>query len=397
MLIAFSKIIRRFIIINCCALSFVSCSPDSTTLKSEIHAEIESTLPFSSSQLSVTYAKGFNIEYEEELCIISTYHLTGLSVDTFRYILAPKTLDVPTKYQELPIIRTPVSRLITTSTTQIAMVEFLEGLDHLIGATDSEYIVSSAVKTAIQKGQIISLGSSQQLDLEGIIALNPDLLMLSNVSEEKSGILQRLRDAGIPIMINSEWKESSLLGRAEWSKILGLLFHKGDLAQKKFAEVAQSYQELAGKVANKDSKPLCIWGLPYKDVWYVGGGNSYVANLLEDAGAEWNWADDTSSVSIPLDLETVYPVGLQADYWFNIGTVNNASELLSVDDRFEQFGPVKKGRLFNNTAQLGETGLGNAYWESGVVQPHLILADIVHILHEDMLPNHQLVYYKQLE
>jgi iron complex transport system substrate-binding protein len=39
----------------------------------------------------------------------------------------------------------------------------------------------------------------------------------------------------------------------------------------------------------------------------------------------------------------------------------------------------------------------NDYWESGSVNPHLILADLITIFHPDLLPGHQLVYYKQLQ
>ena len=38
----------------------------------------------------------------------------------------------------------------------------------------------------------------------------------------------------------------------------------------------------------------------------------------------------------------------------------------------------------------------NDYWESGIINPHLILADLIAIFHPDVLSDHQLFYYKQI-
>jgi iron complex transport system substrate-binding protein len=39
---------------------------------------------------------------------------------------------------------------------------------------------------------------------------------------------------------------------------------------------------------------------------------------------------------------------------------------------------------------------GNDYWESGIVHPDVILADLVKILHPDLLPDHELYYYQHI-
>jgi len=38
----------------------------------------------------------------------------------------------------------------------------------------------------------------------------------------------------------------------------------------------------------------------------------------------------------------------------------------------------------------------NDYWESGAVNPHLVLADLIRIIHPELLPNHELIYYKSI-
>ena len=38
----------------------------------------------------------------------------------------------------------------------------------------------------------------------------------------------------------------------------------------------------------------------------------------------------------------------------------------------------------------------NDYWESGVVEPDVVLADMIKILHRELLPDHLLKYYRRL-
>jgi iron complex transport system substrate-binding protein len=42
-------------------------------------------------------------------------------------------------------------------------------------------------------------------------------------------------------------------------------------------------------------------------------------------------------------------------------------------------------------------GGGNDFFESGVINPHLILKDMIKIFHPDLLTDHQLHYYMKLK
>ena len=49
-----------------------------------------------------------------------------------------------------------------------------------------------------------------------------------------------------------------------------------------------------------------------------------------------------------------------------------------------------------NNLQVNKFG-GNDYWETGLVEPHIVLKDMIKIFHPDLLPDHELVYYKSIE
>ena len=68
---------------------------------------------------------------------------------------------------------------------------------------------------------------------------------------------------------------------------------------------------------------------------------------------------------------------------------------ISIEDKPADFNAFKNGRVYNNNRRLSPLG-GNDFWETGVVEPHLLLADMIKILHPDRLPTHQLKYYLRL-
>ncbi|MBC7914482.1 MAG: ABC transporter substrate-binding protein, partial [Pyrinomonadaceae bacterium] len=148
-----------------------------------------------------------------------------------------------------------------------------------------------------------------------------------------------------------------------------------------------------GKRALK--KPQIIVGMPFKGSWFVPDGTSFMTRFFNDAGATYTWAGIKGTGSMGLSFETVAPIALKADYWINSGTATSKKDIASRDIRYTYFGPYKKNTVYNFNKKLNDLG-SNDYWESGVVNPHLVLADLIKILHPELLPKHELVYYKQL-
>jgi iron complex transport system substrate-binding protein len=85
-----------------------------------------------------------------------------------------------------------------------------------------------------------------------------------------------------------------------------------------------------------------------------------------------------------------------AQIWLNIGTVSSRIDILKTDDRFKEFRPFNESKLYNNNKRINKFG-GNDYWESGLTNPHIVLNDMIKILHPELLPGHELVYYTRIE
>ena len=105
--------------------------------------------------------------------------------------------------------------------------------------------------------------------------------------------------------------------------------------------------------------------------------------------------DSSSNSSTPIGLETAYGLIQKADYWINVGSATSLDELKTVNLKFADAKAVRERTVYNNNLRLTPTG-GNDYWESAVVHPDMVLRDLIHIFHPELVPD-SLYYYRHLE
>ena len=80
----------------------------------------------------------------------------------------------------------------------------------------------------------------------------------------------------------------------------------------------------------------------------------------------------------------------------NAGIAKSLGEIKAADKKNTFFKAYKTGNLFNNDKR-NTPGGGFDFWESGVVNPDKVLADLIFIFHPELLPNHELYYYRKLK
>ena len=102
-----------------------------------------------------------------------------------------------------------------------------------------------------------------------------------------------------------------------------------------------------------------------------------------------------SNSSTPIGLETAYGLIQKADYWINVGVASTLDELKAVNPKFADAKAVREKTVYNNNLRLTPTG-GNDYWESAGVRPDVVLRDLIHIFHPELVTD-SLYYYRHLE
>ncbi len=344
----------------------------------------------------VTHAMGFTVEENDSYHILRVYNpWQGARDVLFSYVLADHDKVLPESLPEGTLIRTPVRSVICLSTTHIAMLDFIDETAKITAVSGSDYIFNSNVRERIDRGELSDIGYDMNLDYERILELNPDIILAYGVGAEAGAWLNRLNSLGMKVVMTGEYLEGSPLAQAEWVKFIAHLFEKQDIAAERFNKIEKEYLELVELATGAETIPVIMSGLPWRDSWFVPGGRSHFASLVADAGGNYLWGGDSRRENFPVDIENVIDRGSTADYWINIGTVLSKRDIENTDKRLATLRPFRTGNLYNNNVRLNRFG-GNDYWESGIVNPHLILRDIIHILHPDLLPGHEPVYYRQL-
>ena len=119
-----------------------------------------------------------------------------------------------------------------------------------------------------------------------------------------------------------------------------------------------------------------------------------------DWGSTYLWAEYADH-GVGTCLEGEFPNApwakqMDAEIWMNPGTATSISEILSEDERYGVFKALQDKEVYSNSKQIIETG-ANGYWETGPLNPHLVLTDLINILHPELLPDYESVYYEKLK
>ncbi|MDY6799806.1 MAG: ABC transporter substrate-binding protein [Bacteroidota bacterium] len=346
--------------------------------------------------VDVKYAQGFSIEYHEQFKLLTIHNpWQGAEDIQYQYALVAdeqEDLKMPTEIKKIVI---PLKKVVCLSTSHIAFLEILNETESIIGVSGTKFVNNQKLQEKISQNEIVDVGYENHLNYELIAGINPDLVITYGVGSEVSSYNQKLNDLGIETMIIPEYLETHPLGKLEWIKFIAALYDKENKAETYFQMVENEYNLLVDIVSSIEREPTVLFGLPWKDTWYVPGGNSFLAKMVDDAGGEYIWRQNNSRESIPLDIEHVFVEANNADVWLNTGTVKHKHEIVKIDDRFKDFNPYKNSRIYNNNQQENEWG-GNDYWEKGTVEPNIILKDLIKIFHPELLPNHTLVYYRSI-
>lgn len=344
----------------------------------------------------VTQGDVWNIEYHNNYKVISVTNPWRGAEETFAYVLVQCGTPAPEGFPEAQIIEVPVERVITMSSTQIPILVALGRVEALVGMDSFDYVTALEVLERIAAGDVTAVGYQSGMDLEQVIALEPDLVLTYGYGDPQYDVHPKLLEAGVPVGLHSDYMESSPLGRSEWIKFIAAFFNDEATANQVFDATVNRYEELATLAHGVEEQPTVLLGAARGDNWSMPGGGGYVARFLADAGAAYLWADDTSTGNIPLTYEEVLDKAQDADYWLNTGSWKSLADGLNADERNAEFDAFAPGRIFNNNLRLNDRG-GNDYWERGIANPDEVLADLIHIFHPELLPEHELIFYRALE
>ena len=362
----------------------VGCKKNETTVveKSEI------------AKNSIEYASGLSIVKQEGYSIVTVTEPWPNAKGKITYVLKEKDAKVPDSLQSYTTIKVPLESIVVTSTTNIPFLEMLEVENKLVAFPHTDYISSEKTRALIDKGSVKNVGENEKLNIEQLIELSPDLIVTFGV-DNNNPALDNLKKSGLSILIQADWMEQSPLGKAEWIKLYGALFGKEDMAKELFDKIVLSYDQAKKLVANKPATSTVLYGSMYEDVWYVAKGNSWVAQFMKDAHANYLWADLKGSGSEGLSFEKILVKAKSANFWIASGSFKSLAEVEKANPHYSQFDAFKNKNVYTFEGKYGATG-GTVYYELAPSRPDLVLKDYIKIFHPDLLPSYEFTFASKL-
>ena len=338
-----------------------------------------------------TYAEGFRVSYTDAGCLVDIQDPQREESQSFHYLLVPagsKPAQVPEGYTALEV---PVSRVVCMTSLQLSNFICLDELDRVVGITSTRHLFNPEMKERLADGRTAKIGIEGNFDNEVILGLDPDLILISPF---KRGGYEALKGVDIPLIPHLGYKETTPLGQAEWIKFIGLLTGEEEKANAVFAGIEERYNALKALTADVAERPVVLSGELHGGNWYVGGGRSFLAQIFRDAGGAYFLPDDENSGGLNLDFETVYSQTANARYWRIVNSYNGTfsyDALKAEDARYADLNAFReKGVIYCNMRE-------KPFYENMPVQPDVVLADLIHIFHPELLPaDYQPVFYELL-
>ena len=351
------------------ALGIVSCKPDNQDID---------------GQNSLFYGDTIKNEYAEAFQII--YRQNDIKIN----ILNPENQQIIQSYivsddnlSDVNVLSVNINRVVSMSTSTVGVLRELHLEDKIVGIANFNDLCHP-----LNKSRVKELGYMQSANPEGFVEIHPDIIFYSGF-DMSNPVLNKLAKAGLKTFLIYDWKETHPLGRAEWIKVFGILLNKEQDANAIFNKIKTQYHNVAKKLGEAKMKPTVLAGTYFSGVFNAPAGESYMAQLIEDANANYVYAETNGTGSLSLTLEEVISKNKNVEFWLNAAAATKY-DLLQQSQKFNLLKATKEGKLYS---YFGDK---NCFFEKATINPQLVLEDLGRIFHPELFEKQELNFYSRI-
>lgn len=343
------------------------------------------------------HAKYFGIEQKEGYSIVTINETWSGNNNVSHLVLVDEGKETPSNLPaKSEVFYVPLKKVVCMSTSHLPYLALLDLREALSAVSGARYISDSIIKSMVSKGKVEDIGYEASLNYEMLIRINPDLVFTYGISGENNQYIDKIRAAGIRVVVVGDYMEEHPLGKLEYLKFFGAFFGKSQIAREMYEQIKARYNEASKRTFEVTDKPVVLLNAPWKDVWYIPGENNYMSHLIKDAGGVVLLSRKGDAHSYAHSIENVVSQAYKSDLWLNPNFYSSMKELGRSNPLFSNLPVFAKGKVYNNTKR-DTPGGGSDFWERGVVEPDVILNDLINILHPKLGNKKELIYYKLLE
>ncbi|KAJ52360.1 iron complex transport system substrate-binding protein [Clostridium tetanomorphum] len=329
----------------------------------------------------IKYATKFNVEYLDNNVKLVTDGANR------KLLLVPKGQKKPEGYDKIPVINTPIDNVLLCSSVHSSLIRPLDVFDTVKCVTkyDVDQGHIDEINDRMKKGSITYVGKLAALDYELIKSKKPEVAFIISVDEPKVG--PKLKELGIPYVVEASSLENHPLGRMEWIKFMSIFYNKKDVADKYLQKAEDTIKRIGEKIKEKD-KPLVTAGVSYKGKFSVRRGGSYQAKMYDIVGGNYVFKDVESNKSgaFSMTFEDFYAKSINSDIYIYA----ESSKIPKSITDFEKQVPIIKNMKSIKNGQLWAT---QPWWSQSVDKLDEIMEDLAAICHPEEFKDHKIKHY----
>lgn len=343
-------------------------------------------------ELDVKYARGFSLKnLSPGITLVDISDPEKQDGTVYKFALVDEGVSSTEVPEDYTTVKVPIERAICMTSLQLSNFAKLGELDRISGITSTRHLFNQEMNERLKNGKTHKIGIEGNFDNEVILAINPDIILISPF---KRGGYDALKNVDVPLLPHLGYKELTPLGQAEWIKLVGLLTGQSSKAWEIFSGIEERYNDLRSMADNVTERPKVVSGQMQGGHWYAVGGRSFLAQLFNDAGASYFLKDNNESGGVTLDYEKVYSDAGDSDYWRIVNSFDgnySYEALKNEDNRYTDFKAWKNhGVIYCNMREV-------PFYETMPVEPEVVLADLIAIFHPELLPEHKPRYYQLMK
>ncbi|MEM6735127.1 MAG: ABC transporter substrate-binding protein [Bacteroidota bacterium] len=393
-----------------------ACSSNESTFENEKMQD--SSMDYFPVKASIKYARNFSVSYHGNYKILKAkvdYGAADQDSDSSSWakaftdvmVLVQKGTPVPPLTGELRdahVIKIPVSTIAGNADDAPTRFIALEVTEKLLGL-GHENIYDPVLRKRFEAGELKPIGPSWHTgpNLETLIALQPELTLLTAASVTQAEGVRKTRELGLKAAPEFSWSETTYLGQLEWIKYDALFLNEEAKASKFFNAVKSKCDSFTSLVKGKIEKPSVMWGMHSRSGHWTVRSNGAIAQLIKSAGATNPFEDSEAAITvtkanglsegITISDEMVLVRAKEVDFIFSF---QSTTENWPNENYMSAFPAYRNHTIYHHFKRYKDDGASDWY-QTAPMRPDLLLSDLISLFHPDVFPNHELFFMEPIE
>lgn len=300
--------------------------------------------------------------------------------------LVPRGQDAPPGLSPSEIVRIPVRSMASDSARDTSLLVALNAIDKVKAVTGraKDWTIPQ-IHQGLIEGSVVSLGQSHGLDYEQLAKIKPDVFFTWDES-----LVPIMEEFGIPTIITNTELARDLDTQIRFVKFLAPFFGSQKLADEYVTRCYAALESIKTKTRTIDAKPKVIWGDVYSKRVLVEPGNSWAAQIVQAAGANYLFADISGDTCLEIALERFFSSGNEADVMITYRTPRQGmatkARMKATNKIVAGIKPLNSGRIY----------YPQKHYTQSADKLDEVLVELAAIIHPELYPGFQLRYFAEM-